>query len=117
GTLGPLAAVALALGLAGQLRPLRRWLPPVGLALMLVLGLGWYVLAGLRHPGFLWYTVVDNHVLNAAGERHFSRQDLALGRGEVLLVFRPRAFPGLVGAGGGGRVLRRRPAWAGAAGA
>ena len=111
GTLGPLAAVAVALALAGQLRPLRRWLPPVGLALMLVLGLGWYVLAGLRHSGFLWYTVVDNHVLNAAGQRHFPDEDVPLGTLEFLLVSGLGAFPWIVAAAGAVVSLLRRRAW------
>src|SRR5205823_2426836 len=65
GLAGPLAAIALALALAGRLRPIGRWLPAPGLAALLVLGLGWYALASMRNPGFLWYTVVDNHLLNA----------------------------------------------------
>ena len=111
GTLGPLAAVAAALALSGQLRPLRRWLPLTGVALMLVLGLGWYVLAGLRHPGFLWYTVVDNHLLNAAGQRHFPDEDVPLRTTEFLAVSALGAFPWVVAATGAVASLVRRRAW------
>ena len=111
GTLGPLAAVGVALALSGQLRPLGRWLPLTGVALMLVLGLGWYALAGLRHPGFLWYTVVDNHLLNAAGQRHFPDEDVPLGTMEFLAVSALGAFPWIVAAAGAVVSLVRRRAW------
>ena len=111
GTLGPLAAVAVALALAGQLRPLRRWLPPTGLLLMLALGLGWYVVAGVRHAGFLWYTVVDNHLLNAAGQRHFPDEDVPLGTAEFLAVSALGAFPWIVAAVAATASLVRRRAW------
>ena len=47
GLVAPLAAVAAALAACGRLRPVRRWLPPAGLALMLIVGLGWYVWSDL----------------------------------------------------------------------
>jgi len=28
---------------------------------MVVVGFGWYAVAALTEPAFLWYTVVDNH--------------------------------------------------------
>ncbi len=111
GLLAPLAAVMAALALCGQLRPLRRWLPATGVALMLVLGLGWYAWAGLRHPGFLWYTVVDNHLLNAAGLRRFPDEDVPLGTGEFLAVSALGAFPWIVAATGAVASLLRRRAW------
>lgn len=37
-----------------------------------------------RNPGFLWYTVVDNHLLNAALRRHFPDEGLPLGAVEFL---------------------------------
>jgi 4-amino-4-deoxy-L-arabinose transferase-like glycosyltransferase len=111
GLLGPLAAVMAALALCGQLRPLRRWLPATGVALMLLLGLGWYAWAGLRHPGFLWYTVVDNHLLNAAGLRHFPDEDVPLGTREFLAVSALGAFPWVVAAAGTVASLLWRRAW------
>ncbi len=111
GLLAPLAAVMAALALCGQLRPLRRWLPATGVALMLLLGLGWYAWAGLRQPGFLWYTVVDNHLLNAAGLRRFPDEDVPLGTGEFLAVSALGAFPWVVAAVGTVASLLWRRAW------
>jgi hypothetical protein len=111
GLVGPLAAVMVALALCGQLKPLRRWLPATGVALMLLLGLGWYVWAGLRHQGFFWYTVVDNHLLNAAGLRRFPDEDVPLGTGEFLAVSALGAFPWIVAAAGTVVSLVRRRAW------
>ena len=111
GMVAPLAAVMAALALPGQARPLRRWLPPTGVALMLLLGLGWYAWAAFRHPGFLWYTVVDNHLLNAAGLRRFPDEDVPLGMGEFLAVSALGAFPWIVAAAGTVASLVRRRAW------
>jgi 4-amino-4-deoxy-L-arabinose transferase-like glycosyltransferase len=111
GLVAPLAAIAAALALSGRLRPLRRWLPPAGVALMLVLGLGWYAWAALRHTGFLWYTVVDNHILNAAGMRHFPDGDVPLATVEFLAVSALGAFPWIVAAAGAVMSLVRRRAW------
>ena len=111
GLVAPLAAIAVALALGGRLRPLRNWLPPAGVALMLVLGLGWYAWAALRHSGFLWYTVVDNHLLNAVGVRHFPDEDVPLGTVEFLTVSALGAFPWIVAAAGAVASLLRRRAW------
>jgi hypothetical protein len=111
GLLGPLAAVAAALAACGRLRPMRRWLPPAGLGLMLVLGLGWYAWSALRHPGFLWYAVVDNHVLNALGLRRFPDEDVPLGALEFLSVAALGAFPWIIPAVLMMISLARRRAW------
>lgn len=111
GLVAPLVALAATLALCGRFRPLRRWLPPVGAALMLLLGLGWYVWAGLRQPGFLWYTVVDNHLLNAVGLRRFPDEDVPLGSAEFLTVSALGAFPWIVGAAAAVASLLRRRAW------
>jgi 4-amino-4-deoxy-L-arabinose transferase-like glycosyltransferase len=111
GMVAPLAAVLAALALCGQARPFRRWLPATGVALMLLLGLGWYAWAALRHPGFLWYTVVDNHLLNGAGLRRFPDEDVPLGTGEFLAVSALGAFPWIVAAAGTVGSLVRRRAW------
>ncbi|HEX7216423.1 MAG TPA: glycosyltransferase family 39 protein, partial [Methylomirabilota bacterium] len=69
GMLGPLAAVAVALALSGRLRPVRAWMPALGVVSLLVIGLGWYAVAAATEPSFLWYSVVDNHLLNVARMR------------------------------------------------
>jgi 4-amino-4-deoxy-L-arabinose transferase-like glycosyltransferase len=111
GLMAPLSAVGAALALCGQLRPLRRWLPRTAVALMVLLGLGWYAWAGLRHQGFLWYTVVDNHLLNAAGVRRFPDEDVPLGTVEFLAVSALGAFPWIAPAAGALASLLRRRAW------
>jgi dolichyl-phosphate-mannose-protein mannosyltransferase len=111
GLVGPLAAVAGALAACGRLRPVRRWLPPWGLLLMLLLGLGWYAWSALRHPGFLWYAAVDNHVLNAIGLRRFPDEDVPLAALEFLSVAALGAFPWIIPAGLMLLSLVRRRAW------
>ena len=111
GLLGPLAAVAGARWLGGRLRPLSSWLPAAGIVLALVLGFGWYALAGLRNPGFLWYTVVDNHVLNAARLRVFPDEDVPLSALEFLATGAFGAFPWIVPAALMLWALARRRAW------
>jgi len=111
GLAGPLAAIALALALAGRLRPIGRWLPAPGVAALVVLGLGWYALASMRNPGFLWYTVVDNHLLNAVQLRRFPDEDVSLSSLEFLVVAGLGAFPWTIPAVlEVGRLVRRR-AW------
>jgi 4-amino-4-deoxy-L-arabinose transferase-like glycosyltransferase len=111
GLLGPLAAIALAAALAGRLRPARAWLPPLGVVLLAVIGLGWYAVAAATEPGFLWYTVVDNHLLNVARMREFPDEDVPLSALEFLSAAAFGAFPWiLAGAAAVGRLLRRR-AW------
>ena len=111
GLLGPLAAVAVALWLAGRLRPIRAWLPGLGVALMVGLGVGWYVVVTATEPGFLWYTVVDNHVLNVARMRVFPDEDVPLSALEFLAAAGFGAFPWIVAAGVTVVALVRRRAW------
>jgi 4-amino-4-deoxy-L-arabinose transferase-like glycosyltransferase len=93
GALGPLVAVALALAIGRQLRQASVWLPRSGIALLLALGAAWYILAEIKNPGFLWYTVVDNHILNAFGARQFPDEDIPLTNFEFLTVAGLGAFP------------------------
>jgi 4-amino-4-deoxy-L-arabinose transferase-like glycosyltransferase len=111
GVLGPVAAVGLARGLAGRLRPVSCWLPPLGVAVMLGLGFGWYALIGAREPGFLWYTVVDNHLLNVARSRHFPDEDVPLTALEFLAVAGLGALPWTIPAALMVAGLLRRRAW------
>jgi 4-amino-4-deoxy-L-arabinose transferase-like glycosyltransferase len=111
GLVGPLGAVALALAMGGRLHPIGRWLPPLGLAILFVLGLGWYALTTMRNPGFLWYTVVDNHLLNAVQLRQFPDEDVPLSSLEFLLVAGLGAFPWIVPAALEIGQLTRRRAW------
>jgi 4-amino-4-deoxy-L-arabinose transferase-like glycosyltransferase len=111
GLIGPAAAIVLAAGLAGRLRPARAWLPPLGVALLVVIGFGWYAAAAATEPSFLWYTVVDNHLLNVARMREFPDEDVPLSALEFVSAAGFGAFPWILAAGAAvGRLVRRR-AW------
>lgn len=111
GLLGPLAAVGLALALTGGLRPLARWRSGPAVALLLLIGVGWYVVAALQQPGFVWYTVVDNHLLNVARLRHFPDEDVSLSALEFLGVSILGAVPWIIPAALAAMSLVRRRAW------
>jgi len=111
GLIGPLVAIAIAAGLAGRLRPVRAWLPPVGLALLVVIGFGWYAVAAVTEPAFLWYTVVDNHVLNVARMRQFPDEDVPLSALEFLAAAGFGAFPWILAAAVAVGALVRGRAW------
>ena len=111
GLLGPLVAIAIAAALAGRLRPVRAWLPPVGVALMVVIGFGWYVVAAVSEPSFLWYTVVDNHVLNVARMRQFPDEDVPLSALEFVTAAGFGAFPWILAAAVAVGALVRARAW------
>jgi 4-amino-4-deoxy-L-arabinose transferase-like glycosyltransferase len=111
GLLGPVAAIALALGLAGRLRPVTAWLPPAGFGLLLVIGFGWYAVAAATEPSFLWYTVVDNHLLNVARMRVFPDEDVPLSAIEFLAAAGFGAFPWILSAAVAVGALVGRRAW------
>ncbi len=111
GLLGPLGAIAIAAALAGRFRPVRAWLPPVGVALMVAIGLGWYAVAAVTEPAFLWYTVVDNHVLNVARMREFPDEDVPLSALEFLAAAGFGAFPWILAALVAVGTLVRARAW------
>ena len=111
GMVGPLLAVAMAMWLGGRLRPMRAWLPATGVVLMLGLGVGWYAVVAASEPSFLWYTVVDNHVLNVARMRVFPDEDVPLSALEFLAAAGFGAFPWILAAGAAVVALGRRRAW------
>jgi 4-amino-4-deoxy-L-arabinose transferase-like glycosyltransferase len=111
GLIGPLAAVGLALALAGRARPLSAWLPWGAVGVLVAVGFGWYVVAALRNAGFLWYTVVDNHLLNALRLRRFPDEDIPLSAVEFLTVSGLGAFPWIIPAALAMVSLARRRAW------
>jgi 4-amino-4-deoxy-L-arabinose transferase-like glycosyltransferase len=111
GSLLPPLAVGGALAACGCARPLRRWLPAPGVAALLLLGLGWYVAVSLATPGFAWYTVVDNHVLNVLRARRFPDEDVPLSAIEFLTVGALGALPWVVPAVAVVWRLVRRRAW------
>lgn len=115
GALLPPVAVGIALAGCGRARPLRRWLPVSGVLALLLLGLGWYVAVAVATPGFAWYTVVDNHLLNVARARRFPDEDVPLSAVEFLVVGAAGVLPWLLPAAAVVWRLARRRAWRDAA--
>ena len=85
GAVGPLAVVALFLWLTRE-RPYSTWAPWWGLAILVGVALPWYLAVELRNDGFLWYTLVDNHLLNFTRQRVFPDEDVPLGGLQFLGV-------------------------------
>lgn len=111
GAVLPPVAIGLALAGCGAARPVRRWLPLSGVVALVLLGLGWYVAASLATPGFAWYTVVDNHLLNVARARRFPDEDVPLSAAEFLVVAAVGALPWLAPAAATVWRLARTRAW------
>jgi 4-amino-4-deoxy-L-arabinose transferase-like glycosyltransferase len=92
GALGPLGVVAAFLWITRE-RPYAAWAPWWGVLLLLGIVVPWYAAVELRSRGFLWYTIVDNHVLNFARQRVFPDEDVPLGSlqflGVTLVSFLP----------------------------
>jgi 4-amino-4-deoxy-L-arabinose transferase-like glycosyltransferase len=95
GAVGPLAVVAMFVWLTRE-RPYGVWAPWWGLAILVAVALPWYLAAELRNPGFTWYILVDNHLLNFSRQRVFPDEDVPLGGlqflGVTLLAFMPWAL-------------------------
>ena len=85
GAVAPLAVIAAFLWITRE-RPYSVWAPWWGIGLLVAIALPWYAATELRSPGFLWYTVVDNHVLNFARQRVFPDGDVPLGALQFLGV-------------------------------
>jgi len=77
----------------------------------MVAAVGWWIVAEVRTPGFVWYTVVDNHVRNVARARIFPDEDVPLDAGQFLLVASVAAAPWIVAAAMTMFSLVRRRAW------
>ena len=85
GALGPCVAIALFFWLSRE-RPIAPWIPWWGPLLTAAIALPWYLAVEHSNPGFLWYTVVDNHLLNFTRQRVFPDEDVPLGSLEFVLV-------------------------------
>jgi 4-amino-4-deoxy-L-arabinose transferase-like glycosyltransferase len=85
GALGPCVVIALFFWWSRE-RPLAPWVPWWGPLLTAAIALPWYLLVEHRNPGFLWYTIVDNHLLNFTRQRVFPDEDVPLGAFEFVLV-------------------------------
>jgi 4-amino-4-deoxy-L-arabinose transferase-like glycosyltransferase len=86
GAVGPLATIALFFAVTRERNLTRRWIPWAGVLVFLVIAVPWYALVEAGNPGFLWYAVVDNHLLNLARHRVFPDEDVPLSALEFLAV-------------------------------
>src|SRR5207247_948107 len=75
------------------------------------LGFGWWVFAERQTPGFVWYTLIDNHVLNVLRARRFPDEDVPLSAAQFLMVALLGASPWVLSAGATLWSLVRRRAW------
>jgi 4-amino-4-deoxy-L-arabinose transferase-like glycosyltransferase len=92
GALGPLVVIALFFWWSRE-RPISPWVPWWGPLLTAGIALPWYLLVEHRNPGFLWYTVVDNHLLNFTRQRAFPDEDVPLGAFEFVAVTAAALLP------------------------
>ena len=93
GAVGPLAIVACFLWLTREHGAWRQWAPAGSVLLLLAVAVPWYLLVERQYRGFLWYTVVDNHLLNVARQRVFPDEDVPLSTLEFLAVTAAGFFP------------------------
>jgi 4-amino-4-deoxy-L-arabinose transferase-like glycosyltransferase len=85
GALAPFGIVAAFLWITRE-RPYGAWAPWWGVLLLIAIALPWYAAAERASHGFLWYTIVDNHVLNFARQRLYPDDDVPLGSLQFLGV-------------------------------
>jgi 4-amino-4-deoxy-L-arabinose transferase-like glycosyltransferase len=94
GALGPLAVVGLFFLLTRE-RPVAPWVPWWAILLLLGIAVPWYAAVESKNPGFLWYTLVDKHLLSFTRQRVFPDEDVPLGPlpflGVTFLAFLPWA--------------------------
>jgi 4-amino-4-deoxy-L-arabinose transferase-like glycosyltransferase len=86
GAAGPLAAVAVVFALTRERQVMERWTPWRVLALIAAVAVPWYAAMEVVNRGFLYYTIVDNHILNIAQQRAFPDEDVPLSELEFLAV-------------------------------
>jgi 4-amino-4-deoxy-L-arabinose transferase-like glycosyltransferase len=110
GALGPLAIVAVFLWLTREGGTWRQWAPVSAILLLLAVAVPWSLLVETQYRGFLWYTVVDNHILNVARQRVFPDEDVPLSTLEFLGVTAVGFFPWVLALPlAVWRTVRRRP--------
>ncbi len=107
GAIGPLVAVATFLWVTRE-RALAHWSPWWGWALFAAIVMPWYAAMEAANHGFLWYTFVDNHLLNFARQRVFPDGDVPITALEFVVVTFAAFLPwSLAGPWAVARALRR----------
>lgn len=97
GALGPLGVLAIGLWCAGE-RSFSRWFPWWGGAIVVAIAAPWYLAVEAQNRGFLWYTIVDNKLLNVTRQRAFPDEDVPLRALEFLLVTVAALLPWILAA-------------------
>lgn len=69
GVFFPAAGAVLTLALTGRHREIRQLISIKGILLFLAICAPWHILMELHNPGFLWYYVVNEHILRFLGLR------------------------------------------------
>ncbi|MBI2205035.1 MAG: phospholipid carrier-dependent glycosyltransferase [Candidatus Rokubacteria bacterium] len=109
GAVGPMVALAVTLWWTGE-RARLRWFPWWGLLILGAVAAPWYLAVELQNRGFLWYTLVDNHVMNVMQQRAFPDEDVPLGALEFLAVTIGAFLPWIVAVPVGiAQTLAQRP--------
>jgi hypothetical protein len=93
GAAGPVLVIALFFLLTRDRQLRVRWLPWSGVALFVLIAVPWYLAMEWKNTGFLWYIIVDNHLLNFARQRVFPDEDVPLTAAEFLGVTAIGFFP------------------------
>lgn len=93
GAVGPVVAIVLFFFLTRERQLRAQWIPWAGVGVFLVIAVPWYLAVEAQNRGFLWYTVVDNHILNFARQRVFPDEDVPLSPQEFLGVTAIGFFP------------------------
>jgi 4-amino-4-deoxy-L-arabinose transferase-like glycosyltransferase len=93
GAVGPVAAIALFFLLTRERQVRAQWIPWLGVGLFVAITVPWFLAVEFQNRGFLWYTIVDNHILNFTRQRVFPDGDVPLSALEFLGVTAIGFFP------------------------
>ncbi len=109
GALGPLMVVAVFLWLTREGKTWQQWVPWSGLTVFVAILVPWHAAMEWKHRGFLWYMIVDNHLLNVTRQRVFPDEDVPLTAVEFLAVTAIGFFPWVLALPWAVRRAFRRP--------
>jgi len=93
GLLFPLLIAGLYILVMKERAVLRKLQPSVGIPVFLVLTVPWHLAASLENEGFLWYYLIEHHLLRFLGTRILPHDDIPASTLGFLLVTIPWFFP------------------------